>query len=118
MNLLINAVIFGMYAIFSGAGLIVLKTAMTENPPELSKLYNLIYSTKFLVGFLLYAAGFLTWMFILSKFRLNFAFPISISLFFIVLSLGSYFFLKETFGGYQIIGTILCLSGILLVSLK
>jgi drug/metabolite transporter (DMT)-like permease len=118
MSLFLNVVIFGVYALASGTGLLVLKIAMTENPPELSKIFSLLLNVKFLAGGFLYVIGFISWMFILSKFKLNVAFPIAISLFFIVSSLGSYFFLKESFDLRNLIGMLLCLSGIVLISIK
>jgi multidrug transporter EmrE-like cation transporter len=57
-------------------------------------------------------------MFILSRFKLNIAFPIATSLFFIISLLGSYFILKESFSFLQAMGIMLCLLGILLISTK
>ena len=96
----------------------MLKIAMVERPLSSTWLFKTFFQNKFLIGFFLYAIGFLLWLHILSKFKLNVAFPIAISLFFIVSSLGSYFILKETFGFYHILGILLCFAGILLITMK
>ena len=118
MKLLTNAVVFGAYALCSGCGLILLKIAMAGNNLSFSNLKSVIFDLRFLVGFLLYVCGFLLWMYILSKYDLNVAFPIAMALFFLVSSFGSYFILGEIFSGKHIIGTVLCFLGIVFIGLK
>jgi multidrug transporter EmrE-like cation transporter len=107
-----------MYAFFSGGGLIVLKSALTGREMSLSGILNLLSDFRFISGFILYAAGFALWMVILSKFKLNFAFPIAMSLFFIVSSLGSYFLLNEDFNIKLLVGIVLCLIGIIIINIS
>jgi drug/metabolite transporter (DMT)-like permease len=118
MNNLFYFAVFIAYALSSGCGLILLKIAMSKNDSSLSTLRYVIFDLKFLVGFSLYVCGFLLWMYILSKFNLNVAFPIAMALFFIVSSLGSYYVLGEVFSLKHVIGTCLCFLGIILVGLK
>lgn len=115
---MLNFAVFAAYAFCSGYGLILLKMAMSRNDLSLSTLRYVIFDLKFLVGFSLYVCGFLLWMYILSKFHLNVAFPIAMALFFVVSSLGSYFVLGESFSLKQIFGIALCFLGIVLVGLK
>lgn len=118
MKIISNIILFIGYALCSGSGLIILKTAMNEKALKSLNIMQTFLQVKFIMGFFLYACGFLLWMFILSKFKLNIAFPIATSLFFIVSGLGSYFILKESFTIMQVIGIFLCLSGILLINIK
>ena len=118
MSPLVSVLIFIVYALFSSSGLIVLKMAMSEQPVRLATIFKIILSMKFILGFGLYLIGFVLWMYILSKYKLNFAFPIAISLFFILSGLGSYFILKEPLTGPQFAGIALCLFGILLIAVK
>ena len=106
------------YGICSGLGLILLKMAVSEPEFSLKRVLLLAVNIKFVIGFGLYVAGFLLWLFILSKFRLNVAFPVAMSIFFIISSLGSYFILAEPFNTKHIIGMGLCFTGILLVGMK
>lgn len=109
---------FISYGLCSGLGLILLKLAVSEHQLSIRRLISLAGNIKFLLGFSLYAAGFLLWLLILSKFRLNVAFPVAMSIFFIISSLGSYFILSEPFSMKQIIGITLCFTGILFVGVK
>ena len=118
MRIFPNIILFLGYALCSGSGLIVLKTAMNNRALKSLNLIQTFFQLKFIIGFFLYACGFLLWMLILSKFKLNIAFPIATSLFFIISGLGSYFILKETFTIIQVFGIFLCLAGILLISIK
>ena len=70
MKTLSAIITFAAYALFSGSGLIVLKIAMTESTERSLSLLQLLFRSKFLIGFILYACGFVLWMFILSKFTL------------------------------------------------
>ena len=115
---LIDVVLFLLYAVFSGGGLIVLKSTLTGREINLTGVLQLLTDIKFIFGFILYALGFALWMVILSKFKLNFAFPIAMSLFFIVSSLGSYFLLSEDFSLKLIIGIAFCLTGIIIINIS
>jgi drug/metabolite transporter (DMT)-like permease len=118
MNNLFNILLFSGYALCSGSGLIILKSAMSAKADKSLTLFQTFLQVRFIAGFLLYAAGFLLWMLILSRFKLNVAFPVAMSLFFIVSGLGSAFILKESFSVVQIVGIALCLAGILLIHLS
>lgn len=118
MKNLLNASLFLSYAICSGCGLIILKLAVTETKISIANFEKLLFDLKFIVGFTLYGTGFLLWIFILSKFRLNVAFPIAMSMFFIISSLGSRFILLEAFDIRSIIGIALCFFGILLIGIE
>ena len=118
MKALLNILLFTGYALCSGSGLVILKTAMDNKVVKSMTLVQSFLQARFIIGFVLYAAGFLLWMLILSRFKLNVAFPIAMSLFFIVSGLGSYFIIKESFSLLQIIGILFCLIGILMLHLK
>ena len=118
MKFLSSVSVFTAYALCSGCGLILLKMAMAGNSLGISFLKTLIVNIKFLVGFSLYVCGFLLWMYILSKFQLNVAFPIAMALFFVVTSIGSYFILGEIFSPRHVVGTLLCFVGIILVGMS
>ena len=118
MRILQQIVLFLGYSLCSGSGLIILKIAMNNKTLKSLNLMQTFLQVRFIIGFFLYACGFILWMLILSKFKLNVAFPIATSLFFIVSGLGSYFILKESFTIMQVIGIFLCLAGILLINLK
>jgi drug/metabolite transporter (DMT)-like permease len=111
--------LFLSYALCSGSGLVILKNVVSnQSTNNLNDVLNVLLSGRFVLGFLFYACGFILWMVILSKFKLNVAFPIAMSLFFIVSSLGSYFFLKESFGIQNMIGILLCFGGIWLITIE
>lgn len=118
MKFFLNSVMFISYALFSGMGLIVMKLSITNFKFTYSNVLHLLVNKLFIGGFILYFLGFLSWIFILSKFKLNIAFPIGMSLFFIVSSIGSYFILKENFSVNILIGTSVCLFGIIIIALK
>ncbi len=118
MKDLSTIILFLGYALCSGSGLVILKIAMSHKALKPVNVLGIILQREFIAGFGLYACGFLLWMFILSKYKLNVAFPTATSLFFVVSGLGSYFVLKESFTATQLIGIVLCLAGILLINIK
>lgn len=118
MSLLLDLLIFAIYAIIGGSGLLVMKMATNEMPFSLKDLGHILLNVKYLFGFLLYACSFMMFMFILSKYKLNVAYPLATALFFVYISLASYFILKESFSMIQIIGIGLCMLGVVLIGLK
>ncbi len=112
-----NILLFLIYSLSSGFGLIILKRAVTGIEFKFSlKTLTDVLSLEFIFGFLLYVLGFICWMLILSKLKLNIAFPIAMSLFFIVSTIGSYFILSEPLSLKHLIGIVICLVGIILIS--
>ncbi len=117
MNLIYNIILFLAYSLSSGFGLIILKRAVTGVEFKFSlKTISDVLSLEFIFGFLLYAIGFICWMLILSKLKLNVAFPIAMSLFFIVSIIGSYFILSEPLSFKHLVGIVICLVGIIIIS--
>ena len=114
-QLILNVLIFPLYALFGSAGIMLFKIALNSRNED-SQLINIIFTFKFILGFAFYGISFLLWIYILSRYKVNIAYPISVSLFFIITALGSYFILNEPFGIYKIIGFTLCLVGILLIA--
>jgi len=110
--------LYSFYALCSGSGLIILKIAMNKKTEQSLTMVQALFQKEFFIGFILYGCGFLLWMVILSKYKLNVAYPVATSLFFIVAGLGSYFILKESISTVHIVGIILCIGGILLINVR
>lgn len=118
IKILLTLLTFIVYVIVSGSGLIILKIALNETPLSPKNLMQVFFNVKFLIGFSLYALSFLMFIFILSKFKLNVAYPLATALFFVYINLASYFILKESFSVQQVIGIIFCMFGVVLIALK
>ena len=87
MQKISTALLFLSYALCSGGGLVILKHVVSNRRiNHANDVFPILLSGRFLIGFLLYACGFILWMVILSKCKLNVAFPTAMSLFFIVSS--------------------------------
>ncbi|MBC8386449.1 MAG: EamA family transporter [Actinobacteria bacterium] len=116
MKIVINVLLFLLYTVFSGGGLVLIKLSLEQRIVNTSTLYNLFLKKEFIIGFIMYALGFTAWLIILSKFKLNFAFPIAMSLFFIFTLFTSMVVLKESITILHGLGIILCLIGIILIT--
>lgn len=71
-----------------------------------------------LSGMVLFGISFLVYLFALSKYQLNIAYPIFVSSGIILISLASWFFFRETLSWLQISGIILIIFGIFLLAIK
>ena len=69
------------------------------------------------VGFLFSTLSLITWLFVLSKADLNFAFSVD-SMHYIFIAVASKLILKEKIGGKRWIGTILIVMGIAIVAIS
>ncbi len=69
-------------------------------------------------GIFFFGISFFLWIFILSKMQLNMAYPVVISLNFILITVGSWIFFKEYLSFIQILGIIVIIFGIFLVLYK
>ena len=71
-----------------------------------------------LSGMVLFGISFLVYLFALSKYQLNIAYPIFVSSGIILISLASWFFFRETLSWLQISGILLIIFGIFLLAIK
>ncbi len=69
-------------------------------------------------GAALYGTSFFVYLFALSKFQLNAVYPIFVSAGIVIVSLSSWFFLKEALSWLQILGIISIIFGIFLLATK
>lgn len=90
--------------------------------PEIDSFKNLLLvvlsflkNFKILLVIFLYGLGFLTWIFILTKFELSYAFPMLVIAYPLVLFF-SWLFLKEDITVLRILGTLIITIGIILIA--
>ncbi len=68
------------------------------------------------VGMILFGSSFVVWLFVLPKFNLNIAYPISVATQIIILSVAGIFLLNESLSLLQIGGVAFIIFGIFLLS--
>lgn len=101
-----NLVVFLIYVATSVTGLILMKSPAS------------VVSLKFGLGFLLYASGFLLWLWLLRRIPLSIAFPIAAGALIAATQLAGYLILKETISWSHAVGVGLILSGVLLLVVR
>jgi drug/metabolite transporter (DMT)-like permease len=105
-----------IYVCASTAGVLIIKNFL--NTIRYDNAYEFIYqliNVNLIIGVLLYVAGFLTWLYVLSKMDLNIAYPVAITLSFLAIVLLSSLVLHEKITSNIIIGTAICLIGIIII---
>ncbi|MDD5603814.1 MAG: transporter [Eubacteriales bacterium] len=80
-------------------------------------LTSVIFSPTILIGLILYGVSTLTWLFALSKTRLNYAYPYT-ALTFILVMLASYFIFSEPLPVNRIAGVAIICIGVIIASIK
>ena len=115
---MLNIILFIFNSLFCSFGLILLKRSFVQNNNLNNSYLELIYNYNFLVGSILYFGSFFLWLILLSRLNLNIAFPINMSLIFILSTLGSVLILKENINMVHFLGIILCLLGIIAINLS
>lgn len=105
-----------IYVCASTAGVLIIKnflnTISYRNIPDF--LIQLI-NANLIFGVFLYIVGFLTWLYVLSKMSLNTAYPIAVTLSFLAIIALSALILKEKLTMNIVIGSLLCLIGIVII---
>ncbi len=84
----------------------------------LSLIPKILQNGWLLSGMFLFGISFLVYLFTLSKYQLNIAYPIFVSSGIILISLASWFFFRETLSWLQIAGIVLIIFGIFLLAIK
>lgn len=106
--------------ILSGLGQIAMKKGMVTGTPEagfsLATIVSKIFTSPYvLLGLFLYGLSAILWLYVLSKIELSLAYPL-VSISYIVVLLGSYFFFQETLSWPRLLGIALILVGVIFIS--
>lgn len=113
INILICVAI---YLIGSTTGLMLFKMSVTGMEfQSISSYAKLLLNYKFVLGFLLYATSFLTWIVILSRKDLSYIYPIVIGLSYVLVMVLAVIVLKENFTMGKFAGALLIGLGILVM---
>ena len=113
-----GVLIYTVHVLCSVAGLLLLKTAVSDKPMTIASIGLVVLNPIFIGGMALYTMGFLLWIYILSRYTLGIAVPIAQSLFVVVSIAAGVIFLKETLSIQHIVGISLCIIGISLLTLQ
>ncbi len=81
----------------------------------LLKISKVGFNFYFFMGFILYAIGFLIWIYILKLNELSVAFPIASSLLIIGTQIIGVLFLRESFNSAKLVGLFLIIIGIIIL---
>ena len=101
-----NIIAMIIYVVVSAFGLYKIKAAAA------------VLSLEFALGFALYGAGFLLWMYILLRMPLSIAFPIAAGALTVSTQLLGYFLLGEKLSAVHIAGVVAIMAGITLISIR
>jgi len=108
-----------VYIISTSVGMILIKKDSENIEFKITSGNISIHLTlQYIIGLLLYIVSFLLWVIILKKFKITYISPIVYGLVFVLLSILSYFILKDRIEIRNIIGFILIFLGVLISSLK
>jgi drug/metabolite transporter (DMT)-like permease len=104
------------YVVASTCGVVIIKKFFdTFHSETISDFLPSLLNVQLIAGVALYIAGFLTWLYVLSRMDLNIAYPVAITLSFIAVILASALVLKEPLTVNIGIGIVLCLSGVFII---
>lgn len=87
-------------------------------PNIFSFVFRILQNGWLMTGLFLFGISFLIWIFILSKFQLNMAYPVVVSINFCFITVASWFLFKEYLGYFQILGIAAIIFGVFLVLFK
>lgn len=107
-----------LYVICTSAGLIFLKLASSSGVPIgfVNGKLALNLSGLSVLGLGLYAASFLLYLYLISKFQLGYVIPVTAALVYIIVFTASFLLFKEPFSTAKILGILLILGGLFLLN--
>ena len=109
-----------IYACLSAFGLVFLKMG-AQNDFSFSFLngaFNLQVNVRMLIGFILYLAAFVSSLIVMKYVDLNYFYPISVGLVYVLVCFSSYFMLHEKFSVHQLVGIGFIMVGVLFMNIK
>jgi multidrug transporter EmrE-like cation transporter len=107
-------ILIAIYVILNSCGQLLIKMGTLEIKP-ITYFYDLL-NFKLITGIGLFGMSFLTWIYIVSKNNLSYAFPFAVGLGYMTVIFLSIFVLKETTTYIQLAGISLVCMGIILMS--
>ncbi len=107
--------LIGIYVVLNSCGQLLIKMGTLEMN-GVASVYDLL-NLKLIVGIGLFGMSFLTWIYIVSKNNLSYAFPFAVGLGYVAVILLSLLVLKEKATYLQMTGMSLVWMGIILMSL-
>ncbi|RKZ89711.1 MAG: hypothetical protein DRR19_11245 [Candidatus Parabeggiatoa sp. nov. 1] len=107
--------LIGIYVVLNSCGQLLIKMGTLEMN-GVASVYDLL-NFKLIVGIGLFGMSFLTWIYIVSKNNLSYAFPFAMGLGYVAVILLSLLVLKEKATYLQMTGMSLVWMGIILMSL-
>ena len=109
-------ILIGAYVCLNAIGQLLIKMGTCEigEVTSLAKLVNL----KLLSGIGLFGLSFLTWIYILFKANLSYAFPFAVGLGYVAVLVLAILILKESTTTNQIVGMVLVGAGVVLMSIR
>lgn len=106
-----------IYALLSAFGLMLIKASMSKLLAlNLQQIIRVIFGWNFAIGFVLYFAGFLYWLYLLSHYELSKAFPIASGLVMLFTVIFSVLLLRERLLLINIFGIVLMQISIVMIS--
>jgi multidrug transporter EmrE-like cation transporter len=104
------------YALLSTGGVLLLRTAL-KDMDELSaaSIRSLLAEPSFLLGFVLYALSFLTWLLALRRYEVVVIFPVFVAVGYACVVLGGYLFLGESLSAGRVVGILVIFAGMALL---
>ena len=108
-----------LYALLSASGLLFLKIG-AQNSFSFSFGESIKFEINWylVIGLVLYIAAFITSIIAMKKTNLNYFYPISAGLVYVIVCAGSYFVLHEKFTIIQIISVSCIMVGVVLMNIK
>lgn len=112
-----NIIFLILYVIFAVSGSTLLKYGGLNTVKSLFMVpvININISLITLIGFICYGLSFIFYTILLNKFELSFISPLTVSLVYIFLMITAFIIFKEPITLQKILGSILILSGIMLM---
>jgi multidrug transporter EmrE-like cation transporter len=111
-----TALYVASYALLSTGGVLLLRTAL-KDMDELSaaSIRSLLAEPSFLLGFVLYALSFLTWLLALRRYEVVVIFPVFVAVGYACVVLGGYLFLGESLSAGRVVGILVIFAGMALL---
>jgi multidrug transporter EmrE-like cation transporter len=77
--------------------------------------YEIIVSSKFVIGFVIYILSFFVWLLILARKEISYIYPIVIGLSYFIVTASAFLFLQESLSFIKIVGIGLIGAGIIII---